>query len=68
MPVRPVVGKNCNSASTNSGAQTDFTDWFGNAKRIPVAPTDVNYTEKTDALIAAGFLFSEEGEGIWVRP
>ena len=68
LPVRPVVGKNCNSASTNGGAQTDFTDWFGNAKRIPVAPTDVNYKEKTAALIAAGFSFSEEEGELWVRP
>ena len=68
LPVRPVVGKNCNSASPNGCLQTDFTDWFGNAKKIPLAPTDANYKEKSAALMAAGFSFSEEEGELWVRP
>ena len=67
----PQSGKNwSNPRSPNGNAQVQpakFTGWFGNAKKIPLAPTDENYKEKSASLIAAGFSFSDEEE-LWVRP
>ena len=70
IPVRPIVGKNCNPASPN-GASPElpgkFAGWFGNARKIPLSKDDADFNEKKVALAAAGFSFSRE-ENLWSRP
>ena len=70
--VRPELRKDWSNPHSPNGATPahppEFDGWFGNAKKIPLSIDDVNYKEKTAALIAAGFSFSEEEGELWVRP
>ena len=50
-----------------NGTAPDFTNWYGNARKIGLLDGDPDFQEKHSELVAAGFLFNDESN-LWERP